>query len=239
MLGPVELVAEVDSTNRVLAARARAGAAHGTVLVADQQSAGRGRLGRTWEAPAGSSLLVSVLLRPALAPEQAHLVTMAAGLAAAEACEAVAGVRPALKWPNDLLVGDRKLAGLLAESILDGGRVEAVVLGMGLNVQWLGTVPAGGIDLTEAAGRPVDRLTLLWAWLERLERRCADLGERTMVDYRAACGTIGRDVRVEQAGGQTVGRAVAVGDDGRLVVEHPGGTLVVTAADVVHVRATT
>src|SRR4051812_27340870 len=108
-----------------------AGAPEGLAAVADHQTAGRGRLGRAWVAPPGASLLLSVLFRPDLAPERLHLTTAAVALAAAEACEAVAGVLPVLKWPNDLLVGDRKLAGVLAES-----RLPAVVVGIGLNVNW-------------------------------------------------------------------------------------------------------
>jgi len=113
----VRRLAEIDSTNRYLLDEARAGAPEGVVVVADYQHAGRGRLGRRWEAPAGSNLLVSVLLRPALAVEELHLCTVAVALAAADACERAAGLVPQLKWPNDLVVGDRKLAGILAESI--------------------------------------------------------------------------------------------------------------------------
>src|SRR5687768_17788881 len=105
--GDVRRVDEIDSTNTALLAEAKAGAPEGVVLVADHQTAGRGRLGRTWEAPPGASLLVSVLLRPDVS--SVELVTMAAGLAMAEAVEQVAGVDARLKWPNDLVVGDRKL----------------------------------------------------------------------------------------------------------------------------------
>ncbi|HEY5026661.1 MAG TPA: biotin--[acetyl-CoA-carboxylase] ligase, partial [Acidimicrobiales bacterium] len=112
----------------------------GAVAVADFQSAGRGRLGRRWEAPAGSNLLVSVLLRPALCTEELHLCTVAVALAAAAACERGAGVVPGLKWPNDLMVGGRKLGGILAEALPTGtgpGRTNpAVVVGLGLNVGW-------------------------------------------------------------------------------------------------------
>jgi|SRR5579875_761098 len=156
---------EIDSTNRYLVDEARAGAPEGLVAVADHQSAGRGRLGRRWEAPAGDNLLVSVLLRPGLPDEELHLCTAAVALAAAEACERTAGVVPELKWPNDLFVGDRKLAGVLAESVpavtvpvrsspvpattgapstAAAGR--AVVVGVGLNVGW---PPPDGV-----AGRP-------------------------------------------------------------------------------------
>src|SRR5580698_1491786 len=105
---------QVDSTNTYLRAEARLGAPEGVVAVADHQSAGRGRLDRRWEAPAGSSLLMSVLFRPEFDPAELHLCTAAVALAAVAACREVAGVEAVLKWPNDLLVGDLKLAGVLA-----------------------------------------------------------------------------------------------------------------------------
>jgi len=148
--GPVRCFAEIDSTNRYVLDEARGGAPEGAVAVADYQSAGRGRLGRRWEAPPGSNLLMSVLLRPHLAVDELHLCTVAVALAAAAACEDGAGVVPDLKWPNDLMVGGRKLGGILAEALPAGtgdadaddgtgggsGKASAVVVGLGLNVGW-------------------------------------------------------------------------------------------------------
>src|SRR5687768_7800540 len=191
--GDVRRVDEIDSTNTALLAEAKAGAAEGVVLVADHQTAGRGRLGRSWAAPPGASLLVSVLLRPSIALDQAHRLTMAAALGAATACEEVAGVRPALKWPNDLIVGDHKLAGLLAESVLSGRTLEAVVVGMGLNVGW---APPGAARL----GPGVDRRRLLDVFLEGFEVELDDLAG-VPARYRSRCSTIGRRVRVELAEG--------------------------------------
>jgi BirA family biotin operon repressor/biotin-[acetyl-CoA-carboxylase] ligase len=229
----VRWVDETDSTNSRLLDEARAGAAEGVVLVADHQTAGRGRLGRRWEAPPGSSLLVSVLLRPDVPLRRAHLVTMGAGLAAAEACEEVAGVRPDLKWPNDLLVGDAKLAGLLAESVVEGERLQALVVGMGLN---LSVAPEGATALADHAGRPVERRPLLDAWLARLDSRL-DALDGVLADYRPRCATLGREVRVERpAGGDLTGTAVDVTDAGHLVVEGGGGRVEVAVGDVVHVR---
>jgi BirA family transcriptional regulator, biotin operon repressor / biotin---[acetyl-CoA-carboxylase] ligase len=147
----VRRFAEIDSTNRYLLDVARAGAPEGTVVVADHQSAGRGRLDRRWEAPAGDNLLVSVLLRPSLPLGELHLCSAAVALAAADACGRVAGLMPDLKWPNDLVVGERKLGGILAEVVpnaptgsvgsgapgASGGPAElGVVVGLGLNVRW-------------------------------------------------------------------------------------------------------
>lgn len=219
----------IDSTNTYLLGEARAGAAEGVVAVADHQTAGRGRLGRTWTAPPGSALLVSVLLRPVdLHSDRRHLITAAVALAAARACRAVAAISPLIKWPNDLLAGDRKLAGILAEAERD-----AVVVGMGMNVA---SAPPEGVALEALAGRPVDRGDLLVALLEGLEELYRDLP--AVVDlYREACSTIGRQVRVELPSGPLVGQAQGVDDRGHLVVRTPAGeVVVVSAGDVVHVR---
>jgi BirA family transcriptional regulator, biotin operon repressor / biotin---[acetyl-CoA-carboxylase] ligase len=231
--GEVRWVAETDSTNTRLLEEARGGAPEGRVLVADHQTAGRGRLGRRWEASPGSALLVSVLLRPDVSLPRAHLVTMAAGLAAAEACEAVAGVRPGLKWPNDLVVDDAKLAGLLAESVVEGDALRALVVGMGLNVT---AVPADGATaLADHSAGPVGRRELLDAWLARLDDRL-DALDGVLADYRPRCATLGRDVRVERPGGVVTGRAVDVTDAGHLVVDSGDERVDLAVGDVVHVR---
>jgi BirA family biotin operon repressor/biotin-[acetyl-CoA-carboxylase] ligase len=237
----VTWVAETGSTNQDLLAAARDGASEGAVLVADHQTAGRGRLGRTWEAPPGSSLLVSILLRPDLPLDQAHAVTAAVGLAAAYACEAVAGFRPGLKWPNDLVVGPRKLAGILAETQVSGDRLDALVVGIGLNVNWPDELPADlagiAVAANHVAGHEVDRENLLFALLRDLERRYADLSEpggvgRLRVDERAASATIGQRVRVEVADEAFEGTATDITDAGHLVVDGRE----ITTADVIHLR---
>jgi len=225
---------ELDSTNRYLLDAARAGAPGGIVAVADHQTAGRGRLGRTWVAPPGASLLMSVLLRPEIPVEQRHALVTAAGLAMAEAVEAVTGVVAGLKWPNDLLVGDRKLAGILAEATGD-----AVVVGIGVNIEWH-DVPA---DLTEiatacnlAGGTPTDRRAVLGEFLSRYAARLADPDD-TRRAYEARLLTLGRTVRVERAGGAIVGVARAIDAAGHLLVEVDGRTETVAVGDVIHVRA--
>jgi BirA family biotin operon repressor/biotin-[acetyl-CoA-carboxylase] ligase len=231
----VRRLRETDSTNREALDAARAGAGDGLVVVADHQQAGRGRLGRTWSAPPGASLLVSVLLRPGLAVEDRHLVVMAAAVAMADAVAASTGVAATLKWPNDLLVDDRKLAGILAEAVGD-----AVVVGIGVNVDWP-EVPDELVGIATACnlegGRPTTRDELLDAFLSRYEGRLADL-DATAVEYRARLGTIGRNVRVERADGNLVGLATGVDDHGRLLVTTDGGTTeAIAAGDVVHLRA--
>jgi BirA family biotin operon repressor/biotin-[acetyl-CoA-carboxylase] ligase len=233
----------IDSTNRWLLDEARAGAAEGLVAVADEQTSGRGRRGREWIAPPGSSLLVSVLLRPPLDASRVHLVTAAAALALADAVEAVSGVRPDLKWPNDLVVAERKLAGILTEVEVDeNGAVRAVVVGAGCNVQW-DTFPPELSDLATAcnveAGGPVDRTAILDEYLAQLLKRIAGLRE-VAADYGRRVCTLGRRVRVTLPDREVVGAAIGLDDLGRLVVRTDDGeTVTVTVGDVEHLRNAT
>jgi BirA family biotin operon repressor/biotin-[acetyl-CoA-carboxylase] ligase len=228
--------AVLDSTNAYLLDEAAAGVPDGVVAVADHQTAGRGRLGRRWEAPPGSSLLVSVLTRPDRAADQAARVVMAAALALADAVSAAAGFRPDLKWPNDLEAGGRKLAGILAERAGD-----AVVVGAGLNVTW-DAFPAELEDLATScnleAGRSVDRAEILEAYLERLDALLATL-DAVPASYRARLATVGRRVRVLRGRGpELVGTAVDVRASGALVVRTGDGLEhEITTADVTHLRA--
>lgn len=251
--GPVHRFAEVDSTNRHLLDAARAGAPAGLVAVADHQTAGRGRLGRRWEAPPGANLLVSVLLRPGLAAGDLHLCTAAAALAAQAAVAETAGVAAEVKWPNDLLVAERKLAGILAESPGHEAAGWAVVVGLGCNVAWpppAGSagvpVPAEVADVATSLARESDRVPavadLLAAWLAALGPLVAllgdDAGRRELAGrYRAACASLGRPVAVSLPDGETVsGVAVDLTDDGRLVVDTVAGPRTVSAGDLVYVR---
>ena len=217
MLGPVETTAEIDSTNAELLRRAAAGAPHGIVLVADHQTAGRGRLGRRWEAESGAALLVSVLLRPSLPAPRWHLLTFAAGLAAVEAAGG------GLKWPNDVVVGSRKLAGLLAESTAD-----AVVVGMGLNLRRSDV--DGAISLEELTGE-TDREAVLSHWLAAFDERLGRLDD-LLAEYRSVCSTLGQRVRVDLGTESFEGVATDVTGAGHLVVDGRE----VTAGDVVHLR---
>jgi BirA family transcriptional regulator, biotin operon repressor / biotin---[acetyl-CoA-carboxylase] ligase len=234
---------EIDSTNAYLQRQARQGAPEGMVAVAVHQSAGRGRLDRRWEAPPGASLLVSVLFRPDLDLAELHLCTAAMALAAAEACRRVAGVGPVLKWPNDVLVGEEKLAGVLAEAAFDGGPggAVAVVVGLGLNIDWPGPEGAGGTSLAAVGAGTVDRPALLEALLDALSARRALLdsvaGRRAVVaELRNCCVTLGRRVRVALAAEVVVGVATEIDEAGHLVVRTADGLRTVSAGDVVHLR---
>lgn len=246
----LEVIPSTRSTNSDLLDRLRAGAAtgEGQVLVAEQQTAGRGRLGRGWQAPARSGLFFSVLLRPGPDVPVARFswLPLLTGVAVASAIAHTAGVDTALKWPNDLLVTirgeERKFGGILAERSGD-----AVVIGVGINV----TLRADELPVPTAAslslaGAPViDRDPLLRAVLRKLAswyRRWREAGGdaavcRLQEAYVAGCATLGRTVRAELPGGtELVGQAVAIDGDGRLIVATAQGQQAVTAADVVHVR---
>jgi BirA family biotin operon repressor/biotin-[acetyl-CoA-carboxylase] ligase len=246
----------VDSTNRYLLEEARSGAADGVVAVADHQSAGRGRLGRHWEAPAGSNLLMSVLLRPDLPADQRHLASAVVALAAADAVNVVLGLELELKWPNDLLARDgRKLAGVLAEADVvtpagpSIGPGPPIVVGIGINVNWPLTesdLPAElagrATSLSQQVGRPVNRSEILEALLQALEPRVADLATSAgrngqAQDFRARCTTVGSQVRVEMADERLEGVATDVTGEGHLVVDVGDGQRTVVAGDVVHLRS--
>ncbi len=224
----LDVLTETPSTNAVVAERARAGAPAGLVVVAELQVAGRGRLDRTWVSPPRAGLTFSVLLRPELPPEQWSWIPLWAGLAVADAVRDRCGLATELKWPNDVLVGGRKVCGLLAEATGDG----AVVLGIGLNVTTRREeLPHDGASSLALEGASTtDRDTLLRAVLRSWSAVAAAADPDA---YRARCGTLGRRVRVELPGGRAVeGTAEAVDDEGRLVVD---GTPY-AAGDVVHLR---
>jgi BirA family biotin operon repressor/biotin-[acetyl-CoA-carboxylase] ligase len=228
----------VGSTNDVAASALAAGSPPGLVVVADHQTAGRGRRGRRWDdRPDGATLPVSVTLPR---PPVPTLVPLAAGVALVDAVRHV-GVPAVLKWPNDVLVegsdGTRKLAGILVEARDDG-----LVVGMGTNVDLREQPVDGATSLVEEAGGPVDRWAVLLALLRALDRWTTDLDEgreaAVLAAYRERCTTLGRGVEVALADGSGLrGRAVDVTATGALVVDVDGsGAVTVTAGDVRHVR---
>ena len=218
----ITIVDETGSTNADLLAAAASGAVNHSVLMARHQTSGKGRLDRRWEAPPGTNLLVSLLFRSV--PEHPHELTQRVALAASQACSAVAGVSPALKWPNDLLLDGQKLAGVLAQA--GGVETEYVVVGIGLNIGW---APEGAARL----GDGYDPANVLDAMLVAYDELPANISDM----YRASLSTIGQSVRVELSGSQVVGRALDVLADGRLVVlDECGITHRFDTGDVVHLR---
>ncbi len=243
----LDVVPAIGSTNTDLAERAARGAAEGAILVAEEQSAGRGRLDRTWSAPPRSGLFFSVYLTPRVPVERWGWLPLLAGVATATALSRTAGVDTALKWPNDLLVAvdgaERKAGGILAERAADG-----VVVGIGLNVTLTADelpVPGAG-SLALAGARTTDRDPLLRAVLRSLDHWYGEwqtangdpAASRLQEAYAAGCATLGRTVRAELPGGtEIVGEAVAIDGDGRLVLATADGVQQpVGAGDIIHLR---
>jgi len=240
----LEVLAEAGSTNTELVERAAAGWPDRAVLVTDRQTAGRGRLGRSWTAPPGTSLAVSVLLRPRIPQGRYGWLSLLAGAAMAGAVRSIGGAAD-LKWPNDVLLGGRKVCGILAEVLPDGS---GAVLGAGLNHRIAAVdlpVPSATSLLVE--GLPTDPdvvlaayLERLWALLDSFEASGGDPdrgGLRRAVE--SACGTIGSRVRVELPDGGTVtGWATGLDADGRLLVAagRDATPFAVAAGDVTHLR---
>jgi BirA family transcriptional regulator, biotin operon repressor / biotin---[acetyl-CoA-carboxylase] ligase len=249
----VEVVAETGSTNSDLLRQAAAGAPQGLVIAAQAQTAGRGRQGRVWHNAPGAALTFSVLLRPRAVPQSVRgWVPLLAGVATAAAIRSVTGVDARLKWPNDILIGDGKLTGILAEQTTG----DAIVVGIGLNVRGgIGELPVPTATSLELHGAgQTDRTELLAEILRRLERwycRWAEPEPPTAPgdadacglrpEYVRQCATLGRAVKIALPGGRSLaGTAVDVDVTGRLLVRtgEPGADLVaVSAGDVVHVRA--
>jgi BirA family biotin operon repressor/biotin-[acetyl-CoA-carboxylase] ligase len=236
----VETVAETSSTNADVSERFRRGESEGLVLAADHQTQGRGRLGREWVTSPRSSLIVSFLLVPdGLAPERWPWLPLLTGVATAEAVRRTAGVEVGLKWPNDVLVDERKVGGILVERVDEGGRAGAVV-GIGINVsQSREELPVPeATSLALVADAPVDRWELLQALGDELGRRYDDLaaGADLREPYLTRCVTLGQQVRVAVPGGEVTGEATTIDQDGRLVVHTAEGEEHLGAGDVVHVR---
>ena len=217
-------VAETGSTNSDLIEAAAAGAPDRTVLVTGHQTAGRGRLDRRWDAPPGSNLLMSVLFRAEA--HGAQPLVRRLSVAAVRAVVATTGLEPRLKWPNDLLLDGRKLAGVLAQGSPSAG----VVVGMGLNVGW---APEGAASL-DAALEPLELASQVLSQFDQLAVHDVEGIDR---HYRSLLDTLGRIVRVELAGQHVVGRALDLDADGRLVVlDECSMTHRIDAGDVIHVR---
>ncbi len=236
----IEHFEKIDSTNTWLAQRAGEGATEGLICVADFQSKGRGRLERTWESPVDASLLCSILLRPDIDPDHLQLVVAAVALATRAALVRLSGVRPGLKWPNDLIVDDAKIAGLLAEIVAVDERL-AVVVGIGINLTHEGPSGEASTSVRECSGVTIAAPALLDILLDELAPRREQLDtpqgrDELRAEYERALVTIGQRVRVERSGDSVTGIAVSVDATGRLVVSVEGVEISFAVGDVVHVR---
>jgi BirA family transcriptional regulator, biotin operon repressor / biotin---[acetyl-CoA-carboxylase] ligase len=232
------LLAEASSTNDVAREQARKGARSGFLVAASRQITGRGRLGRNWESPPDRGLYVSILLRPDLPMTEAGKLTILSSVAAVDAVETVSGLRPQIKWPNDLMVGGRKLAGLLIETELKGGRLAFAVIGIGLNVRqeagdFSPDVRGLATSLYLATGQLYRRADLLVALLQALERRLSRPFDEAREAWTASSLTLGQRVTLTTARGRKHGQAMGVDESGALLLRGDSGEVeAVTAGDM-------
>jgi BirA family biotin operon repressor/biotin-[acetyl-CoA-carboxylase] ligase len=227
----LEIHEEIGSTNTRAVTLARAGAAGGTAVLAEYQTEGRGRLGRRWHSPAGSALLMSIILRPHVAPQQAHRVMMVCSMAAIDAIEQTCGLCAQVKWPNDIVIGGKKLGGMLAEMGLRDGVLDYVVVGLGLNVNLdPAAVPEAmtpPTSLQAELGHTVSRLDLLVALLRAMEDLCDRMagGWSPHELWRRSLVTLGQRVQAGTPEEVIEGWAEDVDADGALLLRVADGSL--------------
>ena len=239
--GPVHHFETLDSTNDLAKALAAQGAPEGTVVVAEAQTGGRGRLGREWNSPPGVGLYVSLVLRPMLPPMELPQITLTTAVAVVRAVRRVAGVAPGIKWPNDLLFNGKKLGGILTEMETESDRIRHVVVGLGLNVnnpEFPPELAATATSLTLAAGGVFSRVNLLQAWLEEFEElygRFLNQGfPEILEEWKDSTVTLGRAVTVRQGPREISGHALDVAPDGALILRIANGeTVRVTSGEII------
>lgn len=230
----IHYFAELDSTNRHAYKLAAEGSAEGEVVLAETQTRGKGRLGRSWFSPPGLNLYLSIILRPNFPPSNAPQLTLVAAVALAEAVQGFLGARPAIKWPNDILAGGKKLAGILTESSVDSERLHFVVVGIGVNLN----MPAGMLpedirgtatSLLALTGRAVDRTAFAGELIQSLNRCYGELEQRGFPHIAARWESFfelkGRKVKVEMGDRIVSGIAGGIDRDGALIVEKEDGAI--------------
>ena len=234
----------IDSTNTHAKEMAAQGAPHGTVLIADSQTGGRGRMGRSFHSPAGCGIYLSMLLRPQCPAKDLMHLTCATAVAASDGIQAATGLRPGIKWTNDLVVGKKKLGGILTELSLDGsGNVDYAVIGIGINcsqdtedfpeeIQQIAT------SLQLATGKSIDRAAVIGQLLVALQHMSENLQNSAEIlnSYRANCITIGQEISLVRGEEIRHGKALDVDDEGALVVEFTGGETQAVQSGEVSVR---
>ena len=233
-----------DSTNTQAKKLAAAGAPHGTVLIAGHQTGGRGRMGRTFQSPEGSGVYLSVILRPHCPPQQLMHLTCAAGVAMLEAVEKVSGIRPKLKWINDLVIGSKKLGGILVEMSLAKELVDYAVVGIGINClqkedDFHPDIGQMATSLSIATGREIRPEALAAAMvgaLHKMSLSLLDEKDTIMRIYKTNCITLGKEIQVIRGDSIRPGVALDLDDDGGLLVQYPDGSLETVASGEVSVR---
>jgi BirA family biotin operon repressor/biotin-[acetyl-CoA-carboxylase] ligase len=234
---------ECESTNAEARLLAEAGEPEGALVVTDYQSAGRGRMGRAWHSPRGSSLLFTLLLRPPIEPSLALIPVMAASLGVMEGIRRACALPARLKWPNDILIDGKKAGGILCELGLEEQVLKYVIVGIGLNVNFdprgVEGIPPDATSIQSSLGRPQPRAVLLRAILDAMEPRYREIlrGGSLREEWSRALDTLGRRVRVILPEGELIGAAESIEDSGALVLRLDDGSMrTVLAGDVVHMK---
>lgn len=233
-----------DSTNNQAKLLAKQGAPQGTVLIAGNQTAGRGRMGRTFQSPGGQGVYLSVILRPNCAPTELMHLTCAVGAAMVKAVEHTCSIRPQVKWINDLVINGKKLGGILTEMSLANGKADYAVVGIGINcLQKKEDFPAEISDmatsLSMVCGKPILPECLAAAMIEALwqmEKSLLTEKHRWMAAYKAHCVTLGKDIQLIRGGQVIPGKALDIDDDGGLVVQYADGSIGTVSSGEVSVR---
>ena len=233
-----------DSTNTQAKLLARNGAPHGSVLIAGLQTGGRGRMGRSFHSPAGMGIYLSVILRPDCLPSQLMHLTCAAGVAMMDAVEQVSGIRPQVKWINDLVINGKKLGGILTEMSVNQGSVDYAVIGIGINclqaeADFHPEIAGLATSLSLAAGKVIAPEKLAAAMVEALWNMSHILFSekaQLMATYKANCITLGKEIQVIRGAKILPGKAVDLDEDGGLTVFYPDGTTETVSSGEVSVR---
>ena len=247
LAGKLHYFSQIGSTNSRARELAERGAAEGEIVVAEAQTQGRGRLSRRWESPPFANLYLSVILRPHLPPRHAPQITLTAAVSLAETVGAFVPSTPAIKWPNDILIGGKKLAGILTEAACDTARIEYVILGIGLNVNYRRDAMPQELreratSIADAIGENVSRESVFARLIHDMDRCYGELEETGFETLRprwkAYFGLRGRTVRVEHQGQTFLGRAIDIDPEGGLIVEDERGqSHTIVAGDVIPVES--
>lgn len=242
---------ETESTNDAAESLAHRGGAEGTVIIADSQLSGRGRMGRKWSSPAGKGIWMSLILRPSIPPAQTPLITLAASLAVARALRKVANICPGIKWPNDIILDGKKVCGILTEMNTEINRVNYIVLGIGINIgqklsDFEEEIKDKAISLTMYLQRNsrnfenVMRSDIIKAVIEELEELYISLldgdGASIVEGWKKYSITIGRRISISSGDSRCAGKAVDIAPDGSLVVECEDGTIKTVSSGEISIR---
>ena len=223
---------ETDSTNEEAKRQGAAGAPDGTLCVAERQTGGKGRLGRAWSSPAGSGVWMSLLLRPSVAPQEATQLTLIVGLSVCQAIRRLTGCPAMIKWPNDIVIGRKKVCGILTELTADMEQIHYVVVGIGINAnvpQFQGALQQKATSLLLETGQKADRAALVRTVLEELEKNyeqfLTDLTADFITPYEALCVSLNRQVSVVRGGRELTGQSIGLTKEGELRVRMENGDI--------------